>query len=262
MTTIHSSAVPRAAHHNSHSARRHAVRILVVGDSVASGAVDVDSGRINGLVRPTFVDCLREEHSACEFHLDAAPFRRTADLPPIYSSLLDRSTPDVVLVATGSNDADIDWRRFILSGGASVRQRSRPADLEAAVRTIGNLTRERGARLILTDALGIAVALRGPVLDRLAGVDVQSMMLSAGGQDEADRMVELHRSIIHRLAAEVSATVALPGLALRSHDPRETLGPDGLHPAPAGHRAIADALSRPLRTVLNDLHSAPASLRS
>jgi lysophospholipase L1-like esterase len=199
------------------------------------------------------VELLRERFSPCVFSLDAAPLRRTADTPPLAPALVQQYAPDCILLATGSNDADIDWRRFVLSGGADIRQRSRPAEIESAVRSVHGLSVAAGAALILTDALGLCLELRGPELDRLSGRDVQAMIRRAGGQARADRFADEYRTQICAIAASIDAPVAFIGRALAGSDPRLALGPDGLHPSVVGHRAIADAIAEPIISVLGQI---------
>jgi lysophospholipase L1-like esterase len=228
------------------------MRLLIVGDSIAAGAVDVDSGEVRGTVHPTFVDLLRDRLDSWRIELDAAPLRRTVEAATGIGELLARHTPDVVLLATGSNDADIDWRRFILTKGASVRSRTRPREFEAAVRTVHACVRAAGSRLVLTDAIGVSLEVRGPVLDSVAGCDVQAMIRAAGGQPEADRMADEHCQFVCGLAEQLECGVALVGASLRACDPREVLGPDGLHPSAAGHRILAEGYASALTTVGSD----------
>lgn len=223
------------------------VRLLVVGDSMSLGALVVEGTQVTEWIEPTYIDLLRRELLSWHIEVDAAPLRRTADAAQLLPALLEKSRPDVVLLATGSNDLDIDWRRFVISGGSTVRSRTPEREYSRSLRSIASATIGVGGVLVVTDALAMSMQLRTPFLERVAGRALRSMVEAAGGQARADAMTQNHREITTALSRELGIHVAPFGTALEHVAAARVLGPDGTHPNAEGHRLMAAGVMPVLR---------------
>lgn len=219
------------------------LRMLVVGDSVAAGATEVSSSEVIRVIRPTYVDLLQERLPKWAISLDAVPHRRTADLVPVIDSLLEQHRPHLVLIATGSNDADLDWRRFVIRKGLDVRSRTPLAAFMKATSAVVDAVHRFGAAAILTDVLGISLSLRRPALERAVEQDLGPILEAAGGQPRADAIAAEYRAALADYCKQSEIPLASYGLAVWETDHSQVIAEDGTHPSAAGHRVIAEAVS-------------------
>lgn len=215
-------------------------RMLVIGDSLAAGAGEVRDGVPCSWVRPTFVDRARDRMPGWEIVLNAVPLRRTADVAAEIDEILAGDPPDVVVVATGSNDADLEWRRFIITEGRVVRNRTPIEAFREATRRVVRACVAKGAAVVLTDVLGISLKLRRPSLERAVGRDISAMIEIAGGQPKADAFAREYRAVIQSVAEELGTRYAEYGPSVWAHAHDGVIGEDGTHPSAAGH-VIIDA---------------------
>lgn len=221
--------------------------LLVIGDSTSLGAAVIEGDRVVETISPHYVDLLRRHFPAWRIEVDAAPLRRTRDAAAVVAAALERARPTILLLATGSNDVDIDWRRFVISGGAVVRSRTPDREYAESLRAIARAAAARDAALVVTDALPTWLDLRLPFLDRAAGRDVGALVRLAGGQARADEIASAHQARTAELAAEIGAPLVHWGAAMLRHDPRRMIGPDGTHPSAAAHEVLASELVGVLR---------------
>src|SRR4051812_15523764 len=98
-------------------------KLLIIGDSFTLGAADVRGNEIVEHVRESYVDRLRASLPQVDIRIDAEVYRHTSAVRNIVEGLLDLHEPRVVLLTVGSSDADLDWRRFVLSEGQIIRNR-------------------------------------------------------------------------------------------------------------------------------------------
>ncbi len=217
--------------------------MLVLGDSIAAGALSVDGSSITERLTPTFVDLLAAQFASFEFVVNAVALRRTPDVLAALPALLTSIDPAIVLVATGANDADLDWRRFVISDGAVVRSRTPIETYRADLAAIARLIDSHGASAIFTSAIGLDLSSRTPHLCSLVQRDLRPAMERAGGQAHADEIVSRYRHASALIAAEFGFPHAPLGPDLASHDPSKVLAPDGTHPNALGHVVMAETLT-------------------
>lgn len=217
-------------------------RVLVLGDSIAAGARSVDGTTITDRLSPTFVDLLAARLPAFEFVVDAVALRRTPDVLGVLPGLLESVDPSIVLVVTGANDADLDWRRFVISDGAVVRSRTPIGTYSADLTSIARLIVAHGANGILAEPIGLHLASRAPHLNSLVKKDLGPAMERAGGQKHADEIVNRYREVSGVVAAEFGFIHVPLGPDLASHDPSRVLAADGTHPNELGHEVMAETL--------------------
>lgn len=233
-----------ALHNKSQGASR--PRVLVLGDSIAAGALSVDGTTITDRLSPTFVDLLAERFATLEFVVDAVALRRTPDVLGALPGLLERVEPAMVLVATGANDADLDWRRFVISDGAVVRSRTPIERYASDLASMARLIRAHRAWAILAEPIGLHLASRAPHLCSLVKRDLGPAMERAGGQAHADEIVGRYRDASALVAAEFGFLHCPLGPDLASQDPSRVLAADGTHPNELGHRVMAETLGTAL----------------
>lgn len=217
-------------------------RILLVGDSVLAGALVVDGPRIVKEVGTCVVDILRSKLPGFEFHVDAIPLRRVSDLLPALPALLDRVRPEVLVLALGGNDADIDWRRFIVSGGERVRSNT---PLDRYIGTLGSLfeiAASQGVRTVLVEVIGSQMRPRAGHLSQIASMDLGPIIERSGGQPRVDGIVRTYREQAAKVALAHGVVVAPVGSLMDTHGER-AVGPDGTHLNDHGHQVMADVLA-------------------
>ncbi len=225
--------------------------LLVVGDSISLGISEIRGTEVTGNVRRSYLDILRAEFPQIHFVVDADIHRTTADALDLMDSLLHRHRPDVVLLMLGGNDADLLWKRFVVSNGKIVQNRIRVDRYAANLTRLAQKVLAGGARLILTDMPNHSLEIRGKYLSGLSGKDVSAMIQAHGGQPVSDRELELYRVAAAQVAAEQQCPFVRYGTAL-SHVPLESVsGPDGVHPNDHAHEIIARELSPAIQSALD-----------
>ncbi len=220
--------------------------LLILGDSISLGALEVRGNEVIGRVESSYVDLLSLELLGVRIVVDADVHRTTADACKSIDALLTSHRPEVVLIMLGGNDADLDWKRFVLSNGTRIRSRLSVENYEKNLRKLVERVLACGAEPVLSDMPNHHFELRGPYVSKLAGVDVTAMLERGGGQAESDKSLALYREVVARIAADLPVAVVRYGELLDTRPPREMVGVDGTHPSAAAHRLIAEALTAPL----------------
>jgi lysophospholipase L1-like esterase len=218
-------------------------RVLVLGDSMAAGATVVEGDRIVERVACSFVDHVALAAPGISVSVDARPWRRTPELVDVVPALLETHTPDVVIVATGANDADIEWKRFVVSHGRIIRNRTRLSDYAAALASLAEECSGRGASMIVTEIISPPLRLRAPLLSKAAGRDLWPLFEECGGQPACDKVVAEYRAAAEVQAKESGFGLARTGLALESVNQDLVYADDGMHLNDSGHRVLAAALA-------------------
>jgi lysophospholipase L1-like esterase len=223
-------------------------RLLIVGDSLAMGAAEVSGKEATRFISPAFPDLLRTLLPQLDIVLVCGVRFDTNTVRTQIASLLEAHRPAVVLVAVGGSDADLDWRKAILSNGKRSRSRVSVEDYEKNLRQIVATIKAAGVKPILVEGTSSNVDMRGEYLGRLSGLDVMSMMVAGGGQETLDRRVEPYRQTVRRIGAELNVDVAPAPAGLATEDPRIIFTEDGVHLSVVAHRmlgaAYADAIRR------------------
>lgn len=226
-----------------------AQRVLLVGDSVLAGALVVDGPRIVKEVGTCVVDILRVKLPGVEFHVDAVPLRRVSDLVPVLPELLDRVRPTALVLALGGNDADIDWRRYFVSGGSRVRSNTPLDRYVESLAKIFSLASLRGVRTVLVEIIGSQMESRAGHFSEIAAKDLRPMIEESGGQGRVDEIVRMYRERAAEVARSHGVPIAPVGSCMDTHGER-AVGPDGTHLNDHGHAVMADVLGRCLAGVL------------
>ena len=169
--------------------------------------------------------------------------RTTSAAREAVEGLLAAHLPQIVLVMLGGNDADLDWRRFVLSDGKIIRSRVSVETYKNNLRQIASKILAAGATPVLTDMPNHHFELRGPYVSKIANRDVTSMLERGGGQVASDKELVKYRQAVAQVATDLDVPLARYGAILDGHSPREMAGVDGAHPSSAAHRLIADALA-------------------
>ena len=218
-------------------------RILIISDSITLGVTEIRGNEIVDRVDSTYVDLLRDRMPNAEFIIDADVRRTTVDATNRIDALLAEHHPDVVLLMIGGSDADINWRRFVVSDGRIVSSGVPVMRYAANLRTLVARIHMSGARAILTDIHNHCLAIRGPYLAKMIGKDVTALLERSGGQAESDRRLERYCEAVDKIARETNCEVVAYGREMHRHPPEQVLGVDGMHPNGLAHRLIADMLA-------------------
>src|SRR5439155_13892530 len=102
-------------------------------------------------VEHCYVDLLMHELPQVQIIIDADVHRTTSAGREAVDGLLAAHNPQVVLIMLGRNDADLDWRRFVLSDGKTARSRVPVETYEKNIRQIAAKVLAAGATPVLTD---------------------------------------------------------------------------------------------------------------
>ncbi len=225
-------------------------RLLIVGDSISLGVEELRISEIVATVQTCYVDLLRERLPATEIIVDADIHRTTTAALSVIDALLAQHQPCLVLLMLGGNDADVEWRRFIISEGRIVRNRLTVAQCGANLQLLASKVIAAGAFPILTDMPNHDLARRGPYLSQLSGKDVSALIAGNGGQQRSDiGLLAYHDAAAEAAKTTHSAFVAY-GAALHRFPAAEVIGTDGVHPNFKGHQIIAHELLPNLEVAL------------
>jgi len=145
----------------------------------------------------------------------------------------------MLLLATGSNDADVDWRRLIASRGRVVRTTTPLAAYERALAAILAEASAIGCEARVFEPLAMDLERRAAWLGRELGRDLTPVVEESGGAARAREIVLEYRLATRRVAGDEN--VVRCGTVLEEAGTAEVLGEDGVHPNLAGHRLIAQA---------------------
>ncbi len=225
-------------------------RLLIVGDSISLGVEELRISEIAATVQTCYVDLLREKLPSAEILVDADIHRTTTAALAVIDSLLAKHQPCAVLLMVGGNDADVEWKRFIISSGRIVRNRLTVPQCQANLQSLARKVLSAGAFPILTDMPNHDLARRGPYLSQLSGKDVSVLIAGNGGQQRSDvGLLAYHDAAAEAAKITNSAFVAY-GAALHHFPATEVIGTDGVHPNSKGHQIIARELLPTLDAVL------------
>jgi len=219
-------------------------RVLVLGDSLAGGATVIDRERILQRVECSMVDHLVRRAPHMSVTVDAAPWRRTPELVGLLPAALDTARPDLVVIVSGANDGDIEWKRFVVSKGRIIRNGTRLNDFTAALAALSGLCSQHGAAMILAEIIAPSLRLRAPLLSKAAGFDLWPILEQSGGQQACDRIVASYRAAAESQALQSGFRVARTGSVLDGADQELVYAEDGAHPNDEGHLRMADMLAR------------------
>jgi lysophospholipase L1-like esterase len=217
-------------------------RLLIVGDSMTLGITELRGNEIVSTTSPTYVDLLRDFFKDWEIQVNASIHRRTAEVLPLLDNLLTANKPDRVIFALGGNDADLDWKRFIVSQGRVVRTQVSVEMLRGNLLKLIEMARAHHVDPMLTCFVSHNLPIRSEYLTQLSGMDVRGWVIQGGGEVVSERMLQEYWQMIENLAAEQQIVVVRHGPMLRTFDAKIVLAPDGTHPSAAGHRMIAQAM--------------------
>jgi lysophospholipase L1-like esterase len=219
--------------------------LLIIGDSITLGASEVRGADIVEYVTPSCVELLKSAIPDLNIRVDAQVSRNSATMKQEIDKIISRHSPLKglpVLLLIGGSDADMDWKRFVLSDGAVARSKVPVERYEANMRLICAKFLEAGATPILTDMPNHNFALRGPYVSKQAGKDICGLIERGGGQAESDKHLVQYRAAIAQIASDMTLELIKYGPLLDAYPPAEVTSLDGVHPNAAGHRVIASAL--------------------
>jgi lysophospholipase L1-like esterase len=234
-------------------------RLLIIGDSITLGALEVRGVDILSRVDLTYVDHLRALRPDVSFLVDAAIHRTTTLAAKALPRLLDQHQPHSILFMLGGNDGDLDWRRFLLSSGQVTRSNVPVERFKENLRLLVQITAAANVQPILGDLPRQDLLQRGDYLSRTLNTPVTQFLIAGGGQAEADRRLELYRDAIRAIAAETGVFQANWGTCIDTLGP-EAFGPDGVHPSAIAHEQIADAIDEALDCISEEDLTASQSL--
>jgi lysophospholipase L1-like esterase len=215
-------------------------RLLIVGDSITLGAAEVRGNTVLSTVTTCYVDLLREAIQDLDIRTDADVHRTTGEALNKLPALLSTYHPTMVLFMLGGNDADIDWRRFVLSDGQVIRPRTPLEKFEENLARLAELAHAARAHAILCDIPGSDLMVRGAYVSRQSNRDVLSMIQRRGGQEDSDAQLREYQLAAESAARRAGADFIAYGHALAQHPKHLMLAADGTHPSSDAHRVIAE----------------------
>lgn len=222
-------------------------RLLVVGDSVVLGATEVVGSQIVSKAAVGFVDRLRTLLPDWAVNFDGGVHRTTVGALAALPALLAAQRPDIVFFMVGGSDADIDWRRFILKNGASVRSNVPIEKFSTNLNRICDLCGAAGAVPVLMDMPSCDLQARTRWLEAQSGKSLANMIAGAGGQAECDRRTLLYVKAVETISAARQLPVAQWAREAQSLPVERRFGADGFHPGEDAHVIIAAAVARAVR---------------
>jgi lysophospholipase L1-like esterase len=217
-------------------------RLLIVGDSITLGAAEVRGNTVLSTVTTCYVDLLREALPELDIRTDADVHRTTGEALIKLPALLATYHPTMVLFLLGGNDADIDWRRFVLSDGAVIRPRTQLEKFEENLARLAETTNAARARPMMCDIPGSDLMVRGAYVSRQSNRDVLSMITRRGGQADSDAQLREYQQAAEGAARRAGADFIAYGQALAQQSKHLMLAADGTHPSSDAHRVIAETL--------------------
>ncbi len=223
--------------------------LLILGDSISLGVSELRGNVVAQRVAPSYVDRLRQWLPTFTITVDAELHRTTAQALARLPNLLAAHRPDVVLVMLGGNDADLEWKRFVVSDGRVARARVPLEQYAANLRAIVRTVLDAGAIPILTDMPNHDLPRRGAYTSALCGKDISSLLEKGGGQAVTDASLQTYRRAARDVADETGSVLVNYGEQLGRHDRHAMCGPDGGHPSAAAHEYIAQALLPALQNI-------------
>jgi lysophospholipase L1-like esterase len=225
-------------------------KLLILGDSISLGVSELRTDGPAGRVETSYVDLLIRTMPHVQIILDAEIARNTAAGCKIVDELLAAHNPDAVLLMLGGNDGDMDWRRFILTGGKIMRSRTPVETFEKNLRLLASKALARGAEPILTDFPSHRLGPRGIYISSMINKNVSAMIEASDLQSISDEAVIKYRSAAARIAHDLSIPMVAYGKVLDQFPARMITSIDGVHPSSIAHRFIAREFMRVLSHML------------
>lgn len=227
-----------------------ATTILLFGDSIALGAAAIQDRHVLQTVEHSLFDLLTQAFPACGIRRDAQVQRTTTQALDDLPLALASHRPHIVVLMLGGNDADMNWRRFLLTSGTAVRSRLKPAQFSQNLRKLILMIRTAGAIPVLADIPDHDLAVRGRLMSDLTGLDALGMLMKNHVQAISDSVLNEFRMEIRQLATSEDVALADFAPMLDRFGKSNCIGPDGIHPNTFGHAIIADSLQSVLRPLI------------
>ena len=224
--------------------------LLIIGDSITLGVADMRGADVISYVEPTYVDILRDRFPHLIVKVDADLHRSTIGGLRSLRPLLEAHRPQFTLLMLGGNDADPDWKRFVVSNGRVARSRIEISRYVENLRSMAEMVRSTGGIPILTDMPNQYLARRTKVLSELAGRDLAPLIEAGGGEKFCNEVLEKYREAAAALAAQLGVPFAPYGHRLARHPLDQVVGPDGVHPSRLAHTIIAEQIIAVLEPTL------------
>ena len=223
------------------------MHLLIIGDSITLGATEVSGDKILSNTDNTYVRMLGELAPRLRVTVDAAIHRTTADVLPLLDGLVAQHNPDAVLLMVGGNDADLNWRRFVITNGRVVNSVVSLQRYTQNLRQIVTSLVSAGILPLLTDMPNHDLGMRGRYISQLCGKDIMPMLHRCGGHAESDRRLAQYCHAAAQISHELRSPIVRFGEALAGVALEEALGPEGAHPNARADDIIALTLFPVLR---------------
>ncbi len=231
------------------------ITLLIVGDSITLGVADMRGNDVLAYVDRSYVDIIREQFPQVVIKVDADLHRSTIGGSQCLPPLLAAHRPQVTLLMLGGNDADPDWKRFVVSNGRVARSRIELSRYVENVRVMVEMVRTAGSIPILADIPNQYLDRRNKVLSALAGRDLTSMIAANGGEQFCNRMLETYREAVAALAGDLTVPLVAYGHRLAQQSLEDVVGPDGVHPSSLAHGIIAAQVIITLKPIIRTLNA-------
>jgi len=234
--------------------------LLIIGDSLTLGAAEISAnGSILSCVKTCYVDRLRQAMPSITLITDADVHRTSAGALDRLDGLLKQHRPDVVVFMIGANDADIDWKRFILSNGRVVRHRVSADRYSHNLRELTGRTLAAGVVPVLYQFATHDLSRRGPYISKLVGRDLMPFINANGGQPESDAQFAKYHEALLDAARDLGVPIALCAAAVGQPPSPLVCHDDGTHLNDEGHRLVASVLLPVLAAALHAAERRPGS---
>lgn len=228
-------------------------RVLLFGDSITLGAVEISGTQIVKAVDRTYVEDLRAAFPSCDFRCDAKLNRMTTHAVDELPASLDEHRPEVLVLMLGGNDGDMNWKRFFITKGKVARSNVQPPEYGRNLRTLAQIALRRQIQVVLTDIPDFDIDARAAYIGGLVGMDMAPLLI----EHEIHRRSKEGLHAFWEHAAVVSQELQVPlipyGRALAELPRNQVVGPDGVHPSETAHRVIGRELTAGLREVFASL---------
>ena len=163
---------------------------------------------------------------------------------------------DLILCMLGGNDLDLNWRRFLVTNGATVQSNLSPYEYGANLRRLATMICGYDALPLLGDVTDHELTIRGPYMSALAGRDVSSLLAAQDIRGITDRTLAAFRGERQRVVDEMNL-LDVPFAADFAVYARPLLvGPDGVHPSLLAHDIIGTRVCMTILQALMRLEAA------
>ncbi|HZZ43542.1 MAG TPA: GDSL-type esterase/lipase family protein [Tepidisphaeraceae bacterium] len=222
--------------------------LLIIGDSITLGAAETLGQEVVRYLTPTYVDRLGQLLPDVKIMAEGGVHRTTTEGAAELPGMLKRHVPDVVLLMLGGNDAELNWKRFVLSDGAIIQHKISMERYRENLEKMIHMIRLAGAVPVVSDFPGASMQRRAQYVGTLAKREIWPMIERKGGAMEWRRRVGTYTAVASDVATRTGATGAWYAAALNGGE--EMYCDDGAHPNEAGHGVIAEVLAPQLSSVL------------